>query len=85
MLVLECAVEAGKVEPTYRNVSVPVRTVIYSFKLEEVQSNQSNPRWLADWFPQGLVPYWGLSLITSDVAFSKDGSQLALVRDDTYC
>lgn len=61
--------------------------LIYCLKLEEVQSNQSDSRWLAGWFPQGMVPFQGLCLTSAvdSCALSKNGSHIALVKECPYC
>lgn len=60
--------------------------IIYCLKLEEIQSNQSDSRWLAGWFPQGMVPFHGLCLTSAgSCALSKNGSHIALVKEGSYC
>lgn len=69
-----------------KSVSSSKDKIISCFKLEEVQSNQSDTRWLVGWFSQGIVPYQSLSLTSAVVscAVSKDGSQIALARDGPH-
>lgn len=84
MLVLESALEAGKAEPISRKVSIPVRTK--SFTASSWKKSKAINLIPGGWFSQGIVPCQGLSLTSAVVscALSKDGSQIALVRDGPH-